>query len=141
MKKKIIQLTTAMVMTVSVLFAQDVKPLPSHLLKEVEAEFGNVSNLQWKTVDQFYKATFTTDGRQLEAFYTADGTLAALSRRLTIDQLPLTLIKQVKEKTLNYGVSDLFELLTDKGTAYYLTISNEKETRNFKSEGSTWTRY
>ena len=141
MKKKIIQLTTVMVMTVSVMFAQDVNHIPAYVVKELETEFKDVTNLQWKTVDQFYKATFITDGRQLEAFYTIDGTLAALSRRLTVDQLPLTLIKQLKEKTLNYGVSDLFELLTDKGTEYFLTISNEKESRKFRSEGSSWTRY
>ena len=51
------------------------------------------------------------------------------------------LVKQLKEKTLNYGVSDLFELLTDKGTEYFLTISNDKESRKFRSEGSSWTRY
>jgi hypothetical protein len=141
MKKKIIQLTTAMVMTVSVMFAQDVKPIPSYVVKELETEFSNVSNLQWKTVDQFYKATFITDGRQLEVFYTFDGTLAAVSRRLTVDQLPLALIKQLKEKTTNHGVSDLFELLTDNGTEYFVTISNQKETKKFRSEGSTWTRY
>ena len=141
MKKKIILMTAAMLMSISVMFAQDAKPVPSFVAKELEAEFDNVSNLQWKTVDQFYKATFMTDGRQLEAFYTADGTLTALSRYLTVDQLPLALIKQVKEKTMNYGVSDLFELLTDNGTEYFLTIGNEKEIKKFRSAGSTWVRY
>ena len=141
MKKKFILMTAAMVMTISVMFAQDMKPVPSFVIKELEAEFKNVTNLQWKTVDQFYKATFTTDGRQLEAFYTVDGTLTALSRRLTVNQLPLALIKDSKEKTINYEISDLFELLTDDGTEYFLFLSNAKETRKFRSEGSTWTRY
>ena len=141
MKKKIILMTAAMVMTISVMFAQEARQVPSLVAKELEGEFNNVTNLQWKTVDQFYKATFTTDGRQLEAFYTADGILTALSRRLTLDQLPLALIKEAKEKTINYDILDLFELLTDKGTEYFLMINNEKETRKFRSEGSGWTRF
>ena len=141
MKKKIILMTAAMLMTISVMFAQDARPVPSIVAKELNAEFKNVSNVQWKTVDQFYKATFISDGRQLEAFYTADGTLTALSRQLKVDQLPLALIKEMKEKMINHGVSDLFELLTERGTEYFLTISNEKEIKKFKSEGSYWTRY
>jgi hypothetical protein len=141
MKKKIMLMTAAMVMTISVMFAQDAKQVPSLVVKEMEGEFNNVTNLQWKTVDQFYKATFTTDGRQLEAFYTADGTLTALSRRLTLDHLPLTLIKEAKEKTINYRILEVFELLTDKGTEYFLIINNEKETKKFRSDGSSWTRF
>ena len=141
MKKKIILMTATMLMTISVMFAQEVKTIPSRVVKELHTEFDNVSSLEWKTVDQFYKATFTTNGRLLEAFYTADGTLTALSRRLTVDQLPLALAKQVKEKMINYGVSDLFELLTDRGTEYFLTVSNEKETKKFTSQGTNWTRY
>ena len=141
MKTKIIVLTTAFLMTVSVMFAQDAKPVPSFIEKELQAEFKDVTNLQWKTVDQFYKASFTTEETALDVFYSFDGTLTAVSRKLTVDQLPLVLVKEVKEKAINYGISELFELLTDKGTEYFLVVNNEKETKTYRSEGHYWTRY
>jgi hypothetical protein len=141
MNRKIIVLTTAFLMSVSVMFAQDVKPVPAYIVKELHTEFTNVSNLQWKTVDQFYKASFITDGTALDVFYSGDGTLAAVARKLTVDQLPLVLAKEVKEKAMKHTISELFELLTDKGTEYFLIINNEKETKRFRSEGQYWTRY
>jgi hypothetical protein len=54
----------------------------------------------------------------------------------------MALIKEVKEKESAYTVSDLFELLTDdKGTEYFITFKNDKETKTYKSSGAYWVRY
>lgn len=141
MKKKIILLSTALFLTVSAMFAQEVKTIPAFIVKALHKEFTNPGNVQWKTLDQLYKASFTVDGEQLDAFFSFDGTITAISRKLSIEQLPLALKKEAKEKSLNYGISDLFELLTDRGTEYFLVMNNEKETKKFRSEGYDWVRY
>ena len=141
MNRKIIVLTAAFLMSISVMFAQEVKTVPPFIVKAMQAEFKDAVNVQWKMVDPFYKVILTVDETELEAFYSAEGKLTAVSRKLTIDQLPLALMKEVKEKAKTHTISDLFELLTDKGTEYFLSITNEKETKTFRSDGQDWERY
>jgi hypothetical protein len=141
MKKEIIVLTAALLLTASTMFAQEARQVPSVVVNELHKEFKDISDLQWKTVSELYKATFTVDGSQREAFFSADGSLTALSRKLSIDQLPLALVKEVKEKATTYGIADLFELLTDNGTEYFLEINNGKQSKRYRSDGYGWIRY
>ncbi len=141
MKKKLLVLTTAIVMTFSITFAQDIKPVPDYISNTLQQEFKSASNVQWKTTSNFYKANFTIDGNPLEAFYSFDGKLIGTSRALSVEQLPMSLIKEVKEKEANYKITELFELLTDRGTEYYITYKSDKDTKTYKSDGYSWSRY
>ena len=141
MKKQFILLTASLLITTSAIFAQENKAVPAAVSNEIQKDFKNVIGLNWKAVDQFYKASFVVDGVLLEAFYTTDGKKTAVARKLTVDQLPMVLSKEVKEKATTHTITDLFELLTEKGTEYFMSIKNEKETKTFRSEGSSWTRY
>ena len=141
MKKKIVLLTTAFLMTVSVIVARNNATVPEKINQSLQQDFKNVSNIQWKTTENYYKATFHQEGQQLEAFYSFEGTLIATSRYITVNQLPLSLIKEVSKLGTPDMISDLFELLTEKGTEYFITIKNDKTSRNFRSTGYTWSRY
>jgi hypothetical protein len=141
MKKKFLGLTAAILMTLSVTFAQEVKPVPNAIANSFQQEFSTASNVQWKTTDNFYKASFVINDAPSEAFYSFEGALIGVSRHIDIDQLPMNLIKDTKEKAAMGQVTDLFELLTDQGTEYYVTFENDKETKTYKSTGYSWTRY
>ena len=141
MKKQFILLTASLLITASSMFAQESKSVPAAVLIEIQKEFKNISGINWKTVDRFYKASFIVDGVLVEAFYTSDGERTAISRKLTIDQLPMILSKELKEKATKHTIADLFELLTENGTEYFMSLKNEKETKTFRSQGSSWTRY
>jgi hypothetical protein len=67
--------------------------------------------------------------------------MIGLSRALTPAQLPMSLVKEVLEKSAANHVTELFELLTDKGTEYFITYNNGKESTTYKSAGSAWVRY
>ncbi len=90
---------------------------------------------------QFYKASFTIDGRSLEAFYSYEAQLIGVSRNISLDQLPLSLMKETKEKGTANQITELFELLTDKGTEYFISFNTGKEVKAYKSNGYYWTRY
>jgi hypothetical protein len=141
MKKKFLGLTAAILMTLSVTFAQEVKPVPNDIANSFQQEFTTASNVQWKSTNNFYKASFNINDTPLEAFYSFEGALIGVSRHINIDQLPLSLIKDTNEKATASQVTDLFELLTDEGTEYYVTFKNDKETKTYKSSGYSWTRY
>lgn len=141
MKKKFMIITTVVLLQFSVGFAQDGKAVPNEISNELHREFKNVTDVQWKTTSNYYKASFTADANPIEAFYSFEGKLIGLSRKISVEQMPLSLVREVKEKWAAYSVTDLFELLTDRGTEYFITFKNEKETKTYKSSGYSWTRY
>lgn len=141
MKKKMLVLSTALLMAFGVTFAKDIKPVPESIVKKLTREFKNASNVHWKTTDNFYKATFVADEESYDAFYSFDGQLIALSRPITANQLPMGLGKEVKEKSATHSVSDLFEIWSERGTEYYVTFHNEKGAKTYKSEGTSWVLY
>ena len=141
MKKKLLVITAALIFTVSATFANDPNPVPATIINELHQEFETASNIVWKTTASFYKASFTTNTQSLEAFFSYDGRLIGVSRKLRIDQLPLVLIKEASEKGAAAEITDLFELSSDRGTEYFLTYGSGKEQKTFKSTGSSWSRY
>ena len=141
MKKRFLVLTTALIMTFSATFAKETPAVPATIVTELQQKFTNANDVQWETTANFYKATFTIDGQSLKAFYSFDGQLIGLSRQINVDQLPMALIKDVKEKSATNTVTDLFELLTDRGTEYYISYKNDRDTKSYKSNGEYWTRY
>jgi hypothetical protein len=141
MKKKFVILTAALVLSLSAAFAQDVnvKPVPAAIVEELHREFKDISHVQWKTTNKFYKASFMANGYTMEAFYSFDGQLKGESRNISVEQLPMSLMREVKEKTAAYYVTELFEMLTDRGTEYYITFKKGDETKSYKSSGDNWT--
>ena len=143
MKMKFVLLTTAFVLSLSGVIAQDgnPKPVPSEIAMQLQQEFKNSNNVQWKTLSNSYKASFMLGGSILQAFYSFDGQLQGVSRNISVEQLPMSLAREVKENTPAYSVTELFELLTERGTEYFITYKGDKETKTYKSSGGSWTRY
>lgn len=141
MKKKILIATVAFLISFSTIFANDTTPVPSVIVKELNREFKNVSNLEWKTTDNFYKASFIADGTSMEAFFSHEGNLIGVSRNIALAQLPLSLVKEAKQLIGVNQPNQLFELLTDRGTEYFITYNVGKELKTFKSDGYSWSRY
>jgi hypothetical protein len=141
MKKKLFVLTTAFLLTFSITFAQNNKPVPDAVVTALHQDFSEADNVEWTTTDQFYKANFTMEGNPLEVFYSFDGEHIAISRKISLEQLPLSLIKEVKKKEKTGTITDLFELLTNRGTEYFISFRNNKEVTTYKSSGEYWSRY
>ena len=141
MKKRIIALTTAIIMITSVSFAKDIRPVPESVVTSFEHEFEEANNINWIATNDFYKALFTVNEFLMEAFYSLDGELIAVSKKITIDQLPISLLKKAKEKIGSYHVSSIFELSTDRGIEYFISVENGNDKKVFKNSGYTWIRY
>ena len=140
MKKTFLAATLALLMIASTTFANGVTP-PEKVVSGLHQDFSNVTDIQWKATANFYKASFIQDNKAFEAFYSFDGERIGLSRNLTIDQLPMNLIKEAKLKGGSSQVSELFELQTDRGTEYFITFKNDKGIKTYKSTGDLWSRY
>jgi hypothetical protein len=141
MKKKMLVFATALTLTMSAVFAATPNDVPAAVVAELHNDFKTANDVQWKTTEKFYKATFTSNGIRLEAFYGTDGNFLAVSRNLTADQLPLPLIMETEKKGDMGTITDLFEISSPNGTAYYITVQKGKQTVSYKSTGDSWSRY
>jgi hypothetical protein len=141
MKKQLLVLTMTLLMTLSATFANNTQPVPALIINELNQKFTNATNIQWKTTEVFYKASFTLSGQQLDAFYDRSGQWIGISRIISAEQLPMFLLLDVQEKTKYYTISELFELVTERGTEYFITYKNHKETKVFKGTSEGWYRY
>jgi len=66
--------------------------------------------------------------------------LIALTRFISPNQLPLTLLSSLKNQfATGYWISDLFEIESEAGTSYYATLDSADQTIILKSDGiSGW---
>jgi hypothetical protein len=141
MKKKMLVFASALTLTMSAIFAATPNDVPVAVVTELHKDFKTANDVEWKTTDKFYKASFTSNGIRLEAFYGTDGNFLAVSRNLTTEQLPLPLIMDTENKTDSAVISELFEISSPGSTDYYMTVKKGKQTISYKSAGDSWSRY
>jgi hypothetical protein len=140
MKKKIILFAACLLLSTSAIFAQS-KSIPAPVVAEFQTSFKGITDVQWKTAGPLYKASFILDQYPIDAFFSIDGKLTATTRKLSENQLPMILIASMREKQKNAEVTDLFEVLSDRGTEYFFVVDNGKQKKVFTSDGEDWIRY
>lgn len=142
MNKKFLSLATALFLLISTSFAAINNSIPEGIVKDLNQHFSNASEVSWSATNNYYKASVNMQGKFLEVFYNIDGSFIGISRNITVDQLPLTLIKDVQAEKANAYVSDLFELVTEQaGTEYYITYKNGVETKVYRGAADGWNLY
>ena len=138
MKRIIFSIATMLMMGVSIsAFAggndENVNALAVRSFKK---DFYGASNISWEQKETFTKATFSLQGRVLFAYYNNNGDLQAVVRNITSDQLPINLLSSLKKEYGEYWISDLFEIVSDDQTSYYITLENSDKKIVLKSQGT-----
>jgi hypothetical protein len=121
-------------------FASDGIVAPE-VLKSFQTTFATAKDINWSVTEELYKVHFTMNGQHITAFYKMDGMMAALTRNITVMQLPVNLQTSLKNEYSNYWVSDLFEVSSEEGTQYYVTLENADVKLIMKSAAASWTTY
>ncbi len=113
------------------------------LSKEVKtaftAKFRQAEKVTWEQVEEFYLAHFEMNNRQYAAAYSKAGEMIAVSRTLTIDQLPLAVTTSLEEQFQDYKMpAQVTEVVMDGATNYYLTVEGATRFLQIKcsAEGS-----
>ena len=141
MKSLLIAFTLLFSVVTQSSFANE-KTVTPVVLKSFNNSFSAAKEVAWTVSENFYKAQFILDGQYITAFYLSDGSMEALTRNITVAQLPLTLQVDLKKEYNNYWVSDLFEITTESSTQYYITLENGGEKVVLKSSATlSWTAY
>ncbi len=132
MKKMLLTLAIA-VCTLSA-FASE-KNVTSVVLNAFNNEFTTAKEVEWTAGNGYYKATFIYNNKYVFAFYSTEGELLGLTHYLSPVDLPLSLQNNIRKDYNDYWVSDLFEVVKDGTTSYYLTLEKADKTIILQSSG------
>ena len=139
--KKIKTVLTAIVMLLSISsFATETKkgsPDPEKVTPVVKAAFENdfskATVVKWEKTDDFYFASFLLNNVKVDAAYTENGELIGTSRRITADQMPLSIAVALADNYGGYEIDNsVVELTHQSVTRYYVTVSNKSQTVKLK---------
>ena len=139
--KKIKTVLTAIVMLLSISsFATETKkasPDPEKVTPVVkaafESDFSLVTLVKWDKTDEFYFASFLLNNVKVDAAYTENGELIGTSRRISADQMPLSISVALAENYSGYVADNsVVELTHLSVTRYYVTVSNKTQTVKLK---------
>jgi hypothetical protein len=111
------------------------------VLDAFNSEFNQATEVSWTVTKDYYKATFMYNDRYVFAYYTENGELLAMTRYISSDDLPLSLVTSLKKNYGDYWISDLFEMAKNEGTQYVVTLENADSKLILKASSGTWSVY
>jgi hypothetical protein len=132
--KKFKIVLTAIVMLLSISsFAKDPEKVSPVVKAAFENDFSKASKVSWERSNDFYFASFTFNNAVVDAAYTEAGELIGTSRRITTEQMPLSISLAIAERYEGYQVNrSVIELTFEGVTRYYVTVSNESQELKLK---------
>jgi hypothetical protein len=134
--KKIKIVLTAIVMLLSInSFATDPEPekVSAVVKAAFESDFSKATMVKWEKTDEFYFASFLLNSVKVDAAYTGTGELIGTSRKITADQMPLSISVALADSYGGYEVDNsVVELTHESVTRYYVTVSNKTQTLRLK---------
>ena len=101
--------------------------ISAFILQSFNNSFDNAKNVTWSKVKDLYKAEFVLNDQTLSVWYSPEGDLIALSRKMNPEQLPLSLQTSLQKRAEGYTITELFEIDNDAGTSYYAALENNSK--------------
>jgi len=141
-KQVILSIATVIMMGFSAFAGTNDEVVNQQAAQSFKKDFANARNISWEKKQDYVKVTFSLNDQVLFAYYNTSGELQAVVRNIVSDQLPITLLTDLKKEYGDFWISDLFEVATDDQTTYYVTVENANKTIVLKSDGSSsWNVY
>lgn len=133
--KKII-LTLAIAVSSLAAFATE-ESVSKNVLNSFNKEFTGAREVKWTVSTDYYRAAFLFNDQYITAFYDKNGDLMAMTRNISLLNLPLKLQTELRSDYADYWISDLFELSNADGTHYYITVEKAESKVVLRSESNT----
>ncbi|MBY0346663.1 MAG: hypothetical protein K2W79_00255 [Hydrotalea flava] len=128
--KKIISLALITVSIAATAATDPASKVSFTVLNHFTDKFLKAENVDWKVTDQFVKASFILNGKEMNAFYDNYGELTAVTAKLQFDKLPQRAIMAIglKYPFPLYKLTDCIEMQTPNGkTNYYVSLLTDRE--------------
>ena len=127
--KKLFIAALIVVATGSSVFALDGKRINNNVKNNFEVQFSDAENVSWSTTENYFKASFTLEDKNIEAFFTKDGELIGTSHHIELKKLPSRAVKKIKNEYASYKITDSIEFEHDGDTNFYVSLEegNKKQ--------------
>jgi hypothetical protein len=141
MKLKSLVLSFVLIAVVNSTFATIGGDENSAVSKNFQKEFSMAENVNWSVTGNMRKATFTMNGQEWYAYYSEAGQRLALARNISVTNLPINLLNEVRSDYKGYWITEAFEMSKDENdTAFYVAVENADKKVVLKSLNlSEWT--
>ena len=107
-----------------------VNSLVSNAFKQ---KFSKAENVNWSKIENFYFASFQFKQTDLTVAYGDNGEFIAVSRNVSLEQIPFAIADAINEKYKDYVIpSHVTEIAFLGETSYYLTVEGKTSYRQLK---------
>jgi len=142
MKKYIVTIIALFIIMSSTKTMAQSSFLSKAVITSFATQFEKASDVSWKITDNFNKATFRINNQYMDAFFSNEGTLIAMSHNVLSTELPIQLQLGIMKNYPGTWISDLFEYVVDGNSSYYITLENKDEKFILEStDNSDWHLY
>ena len=138
MKKIFLSLATVIMMGVSAFATGNEGTVSQEARNSFKRDFSMATNVSWEQKNGYTRATFSLNGQVLCAYYSNTGDLTAVVRNIVSDQLPISLLTDLKKDYDGFWITDLFEISSNEETTYYVTLENSDKKIVLKSSGTNY---
>ncbi len=138
MEKLATVLTAVIMLFTTTAFASEGSKITAKVKEAFEKDFQKAKNVNWEKAKDYYFASFTFNGLELNAVYNEEGELVGTSRKIATAQLPLNISLTLSQKYNDYLMQEYATELSYNGETHYLiTVSNAKRALqlNFRPNG------
>ena len=137
MKKLVIFILILSVATVKMQAAENL-PVSEHIKKSFSREFTNADQVSWSWLSEtgVYKAAFTFNGKEVNAYFDRYGEFIGTSRYISKQQMPLIVSQELEKQYQDYVVRTIIEHSAKDQTNYYITIESSHAAAMIKATPS-----
>ena len=141
MKRLILSFMFSFLLFGQICLANDTK-VPEVVMSLFKGKFQNAQAVSWSESKEYYKAEFILNDQSYCAFYSYEGNFIALSRQISVKQLPLLMQQSLLKKYEKYAITSVVEFQQDDTVTYYAGVENEKNSLIVKAGSSgEWNEY
>jgi hypothetical protein len=137
--KRFIILALVLTIVSGTSFANNTDGINQRVLTSFSKKFGNAEDVKWEIRKDLYRAKFTLNGSVFYAYFNASGEQVAVSRNISVSQLPINLATELQSGYNQYWLVELFEVAQQGSTTYYATVESSTHITTFKADNaSSW---
>ncbi len=126
MKKILFTALTAISIFTSA-FARDKNIISSKVVTAFENEFQKATNVSWVAAPTFTQASFTIDGKKMNAFYDVTNEMIGTSHKADFENLSEKAKQRIAKKYSDYTITEVIAFQSQEENCYYVSAQNGLE--------------
>jgi hypothetical protein len=91
-------------------------------VETLKKEFLGVEGVEWTSLGDYQRALFVFNHIRVEAYFDTDGEMIGFDRYISMNQLPLEVLRAFTKRFNESTIIDILEIKNASGTSYRLNV-------------------